>query len=354
MIYLIVSGKSGKSGKSEKFKNAALLESALESDKKNNWAEVLLEFPNGGKIKGGDQVYVDISGLSQADLKKTLEKIKKNGAFWGIVDPLGVSEDPASFIFDGAIDYIGPALIKNGLNKKRFTLAFSRAIEKSEPTDTGVPNKSSRKKAAGKTGQTDKKRDPKPPGDKFEGWKSVRPGTTGTFFFLFVSLSGKSDLRSTVGEVSFKTVKNRLNDVLQQVLWKANALLWMETEGSSLFLVPSELPYGKAAIEETLKTILNSKLIGLEKLGLSVPVEFTCALHYGQTVFQAPGKTGGIISETVNYIFHLGSKKAEEGRLTISGNVPEEVLSGGLQDFFSPVGVFEGIPVSHSKRFVYK
>ena len=348
MIYILASGKSGKFG------NAAILESALEPDKKNNWAEVLLEFPAGGKIKGGDQVYLDISGLSQADLKKTLGQIKKCDAFWGIVDPLGVSEDPASFFFDGAIDYIGPALIKKGLSKKRFALAFSQAIEKSDPYEAMPHSNHPVKKAPKREGQVSKKTDQKFIAGKFEGWKSVRPGTTDAFFFLFVSLSGKSDLRSTVGEVSFKTVKNRLNDVLQQVLWKANALLWMETEGSSLFLVPSGLPHGKAAIEETLKIILNSKLIGLEKLGLSVPVEFTCALHYGQTVFQPPGKTGSVISETVNYIFHLGSKKAEEGRLTISGDVPEEVFSSGLQDFFSPAGVFEGIPVRQSKRFVYK
>ena len=351
MIYIIASGKSGKSGK---FGNAASLESALENDGKNNWAEVLLEFPTDGRVKGGDQVYVDISGLTLADLKKTLAPIKKCGAFWGVIDPMGVSEDPASFFFDGAIDYIGPALIKKGLSKKRFALAFSQAIEKSSPEDTGTANKRPAKKASGKTEKTDKKKDPKLLAGKFEGWKSVRPGATDTFFFLFVSLSGKSDLRSSVGEVSFKTVKNRLNDVLQQCLWKANALLWMETEGSSLFLVPSGLPYGKAAIEETLKIILNSKLIGLEKLGLTVPVDFTCALHYGQTVFQAPGKTGSVISETVNYIFHLGSKKAEAGRLTISDDIPEEVLSGGLMEFFTPAGVFEGIPVRHSKRFVYK
>jgi len=354
MIYVIVSGKSGKSGKPEKSKNAALFESALEPDKKNNWAEVLLEFPADEKIKAGDQVYVDISGLSQADLKKALVPIKKCGAFWGIVDPEGSSEDPASFFFDGAIDYIGPALIKKGLRKKRFALAFSSAIDKNDSDDTEAACKSPAKKTSSKAGQTEKKKDPKLPPEKFEGWKSIRPGTTDTFYFLFVSLSGKSDLRSTVGEVSFKTVKNRLNEVLQQCLWKANALLWMETEGSSLFLVPSAVPHGKAAIEEALKLILNSKLIGLEKLGLAVPVEFTCAIHYGQTVFQPPGKTGGVISETVNYIFHLGSKKAEEGRLTISDDIPEEVLSGGLKDFFSPAGVFEGIPVRHSKRFVYK
>jgi hypothetical protein len=50
----------------------------------------------------------------------------------------------------------------------------------------------------------------------------------------------------------------------------------------------------------------------------------------------------------------LGTKKAEPGRLTISDDVPEEALPNGLKDLFMPAGVFEGIDISHSKRFIYK
>jgi hypothetical protein len=84
--------------------NSEVLKRALERDKKNDWAEILPKFPAGGKIKAGDQAYIDITGLSQADLKKTIAQIKKSGAFWGIIDPDGSSEDPASFFFDGASD----------------------------------------------------------------------------------------------------------------------------------------------------------------------------------------------------------------------------------------------------------
>jgi hypothetical protein len=92
----------------------------------------------------------------------------------------------------------------------------------------------------------------------------------------------------------------------------------------------------------------------MEKLGLTNPVEFTFALHYGQTTFQAPGKTGAVISESVNYIFHLGIKRANPGRLTISKDMPEEVLPDGLRDFFMDVEEFEGISIRHSRRFIYK
>jgi hypothetical protein len=155
-----------------------------------------------------------------------------------------------------------------------------------------------------------------------------------------------------LGEAAFDVMKNRLRDVLQQALREAGALLWMETETNCLFLVPPQASSGKAAVEGALKLIANSHFTAIEKLGLAVPVELTCALHYGKTVFHAPGKTGAVISDAVNYIFHLGAKHAEKGRLTISGDVPAEVRGGGLADLFSAAGVYEEIPIEHSRRFI--
>ena len=48
------------------------------------------------------------------------------------------------------------------------------------------------------------------------------------------------------------------------------------------------------------------------------------------------------------------AKKAEPGRLTISDDIPEEVIPKGIEDLFNSAGVFEGIPVRHSRRFVYE
>ena len=157
-----------------------------------------------------------------------------------------------------------------------------------------------------------------------------------------------------IGENAFSALRLRLRELLQHRLKEAESLLWMDTESNCLFLIPPRAACCKAAIKAVLKIILNSRLIGIEKLGLSIPVEFTFALHYGQTTYQTPGKTGSIISESVNYIFHLGTKKAEAGRLTVSDDVPEEALPEGLLDLFNPAGLFEGIPIRHSRRFIHK
>jgi len=327
-------------------KNLPVLHSSLGSDKRIPWVKLLKQLPPDYKPKRGDQVYYDIFGLDPAEQKKISGVLKKSGAFWGIIDPKGTAVDPASFFFKGAADYIGPNLIKKGLNKRRFTEAFQRTRRRAGDASTAYYANTEYNRAGIKRTKY------KLPAGKFPGWKSLRSGTSETFFFLFVSLSGSLNLRTILGEAAFTVLKNRLREVLQQSFRESDALLWMETEGNNLLLIPPKLSNARIAVETAYKMILNSKLIGIEKFGLSIPVDFTFALHYGQTIFQAPGKTGAVISESVNYIFHLGTKKAETGRLTISGDVPDGIISEGISDLVVPAGVFEGIPILHTERFL--
>ena len=325
MIYIFTSKKS------------TALESALKPVLKHIKVEQLSRLSKGQTIQPDDMAYLDISSLSQAELKKNIGRLKKGEFFWGIIDPKGEANDPASFFFEGAGDYIGPSLIKKGLTKKRFDLAYSIAVDKGKKIEQGGKDK-----------------DIKLLTGKFEGWKSMQSGKTGTFLFLFVSIVADSSLRSLIGEKPFVTVKNRQREALVHQLTEADALLWMETEINSLFLIPPIAANGRTAVEASLKMLLNSRLFTAEKMGLSIPAELSFALHYGQSIFEAPGKTGTVVSQTINYIFHLGTKRAEAGRLTISNDVPGEVIPDGLEDLFVQAGTFEGIPIRHSKRFLYE
>jgi hypothetical protein len=60
-----------------------------------------------------------------------------------------------------------------------------------------------------------------------------------------------------------------------------------------------------------------------------------------------------VVSDAVNFIFHLGYKRAEPGRLTISDEVPEEAVPEGLRDLFVPAGEYEGRSLVHSRRFTH-
>ncbi|MDR0601765.1 MAG: hypothetical protein LBG42_05225 [Treponema sp.] len=296
----------------------------------------------------GDLSYLDISGLGPAEIKKALALLKKSCAAspWGIFDPGGLSSDPASFFFEGASDYVGKAAV-TGLSKKRLTAAASWR----EAAGTAGAGKTRSSKTAP---EIPPKKSARLPSGKFEGWKSIRTGTVTPVFFLYIALSaGDDNLRSRLGEAAFTTTRNRLRDFLQQQFAGASALLWMESESNFLFLVPPQAAPAKAALTAGLKLVLSAPLAGPENFGLSVPVIFTVALHYGKTAFQAPGKTGTVVSDAVNFVFHLGVKYAEPGRFTMSDEVPAEAVPPGLADLFIPAGEYEGFAIRHSRRFVY-
>jgi hypothetical protein len=286
-----------------------------------------------------DILYLDISGMEKAALKKAIALLKKTSLPWGIIDPKGEAPDPAEFFFAGASDYIGPKIIKEGLKGKRLAAAL---LWKLAGKQTEKPGKAE-----------DSVKVPKLPLGKFEGWSSIRAGTTANFFFLFVSIDGGQGIRGTLGEAAFTSTKNRFRAFLQQRFESAKALLWMETESNSLLLIPPRAPLIRQAVLSSLKIIMAAPLIGIENLGLSIPVRFTFALHYGKTAYHAPGRTGTVISDAVNFIFHLGTNRAEPGRLTVSGETPPDAIPEELEDMFQKAGEFEGRDLRHSRRFAY-
>jgi hypothetical protein len=190
--------------------------------------------------------------------------------------------------------------------------------------------------------------------NKFAGWNTLKSGEVAPFFFLYANFQGKSNLRSRLGENGFNVLKIRLRNMLQQSFAEADALLWMETESDYLFLIPPKKQNAKKIVTCCLRTLLANPLIIAEKLGLvNFSADFIFSLHYGKTPFKAPGKTGTVISEAVNFIFHLGAKFSKPGRLSISDSVPRDIIPDQLQDMFIDVGSFEDSKIIHSKKFLY-
>jgi hypothetical protein len=99
--------------------------------------------------------------------------------------------------------------------------------------------------------------------------------------------------------------------------------------------------------------VVSAPLIVLETLAVAIPSNIVFALHYGVINYKQPGKTGTIISDAVNFIFHLGAKKAEPGRLTISGDLPDVTVPENLKDLFIPAGEYEGRKIWQTKKFSY-
>lgn len=289
----------------------------------------------------GDIAYLDLSGLDADARRKAVSSLRKRCAdsAWAVADPDGTIDDPASLFFAGASDYLGPAACRAGVDKARIRAALAFAAAR------GGTNGA----AAAQAGPASC-----PEGDQassFEGWKSILPGTVYPFHFLYVSVSAHMNLKTRLGESGYIAFRDKLRLLIQQSLTEADPLLWMETDAGALFLIPPRARNVAAATEACLRMLLGAPLIACERLGLPFPIRFSFAMHYGATEYAPPGRTGTIVSDAVNYSFHLGAKKAEPGRLTVSGEAAPLVVTRAFEDVFVPVGSFEGRAVLHSRRF---
>jgi hypothetical protein len=292
-----------------------------------------------------DMSYIDVSSADDKEAIRLIGVLKRHclQSPWGIVDLKGILQDPANWFFNGASDYIGAETIKLGIKGKRFSQIQAFFASRNDIQDEAVmavPIASANKKVS--------------ISNKFSGWNTIKTDEICPFFFLYVSFQGKSNVRARLGENGFNVLKIRLRNLLQQSFSESDALLWMETESDFLFLIPPKYQNAKSAVVACLKTLISMPLIIAEKFGLiNFSADFVFALHYGKVPFKAPGKTGTVISEAVNFIFHLGAKFAKPGRLSISGDVPRAVVPDKLQDMFIDAGTFEDSRIIHSKKFVY-
>ncbi|MDR0321195.1 MAG: hypothetical protein LBI28_06805 [Treponema sp.] len=297
----------------------------------------------------GDITYIDVSGLTVADYKKLLGSLKNSCKGWGIIDPKGSIKDVATLFFEGASDYLGPGVLKEAIEPKHFKQAVQWRKEAAKAAENADEDS-----AKGEGGSTFLNSSIKLPAvSAFPGWKKMETGKVMPFYLLYCSLQGKVSLDDRLDEKTVAKVHKRFLNVLDNNFYKGDGLLWMNSGRDCLFLIPPRVKNVEEAIKASLNVIISAPQITLEALNISIPANFVFALHYGSITYKPPGRTGTIVSDAINFVFHLGAKKAEPGRLTVSGELPGVTIPKSLQDCFSSAGEFEGRKIWHTKKFSY-
>jgi len=300
-----------------------------------------------------DITYVDVSGLDAAELKKTITQTKKSckDSAWGIIDAKGSVKDSASLFFEGASDYLSAAVLKtpDGFDSKRLKDALHW-----RKTAASAVVSANDEKTENSSGGFLKSGVKLPAASAFPGWKKMQTGKSMPFYLLYCSLQGKVALDSRLEGKALSQVHKKFAALLSGKFKEADGLLWMDTGKDCLFLLPPKAKNAEAAIKACLGMIVASPLIVLETLGVNIPANFVFALHYGSISYIPPGKTGTVVSDAVNSVFHLGAKKAEPGRLTISGALPDVSIPKSCLDIFAPCGEYEGRKVWQTKKFKYE
>jgi hypothetical protein len=306
---------------------------------------------------GDDLSYLDVTGFKKgAALKKIIVQLLKScrKSPWGIVDPKGNVKDISLLFIEGASDYFGPAFFKGSGKIDPKRLKEAHLWRKAFVTANAALGKASADSSGEAEGSSIFKTGIKfPPESSFPGWKKMETGKTMPFFILYCSLKGKTPLDTRLDDKTINQIYQKFLNILDNDFYEGDGLLWMNTGRDCLFLLPPRVKSVDSVIKACMKMIVSAPMISTESLGIPVPTNFVFVLHYGSVSYKPPGKTGTVVSDAINFIFHLGTKKAQAGRLTISSEVPDKTIPLPLQDCFVPAGEFEGRKIWHSRKFSY-
>lgn len=279
------------------------------------------------KRSGADFVYFDAAAVPPARLAELSAKME-GGAPWGVLDPYGAVEDPAALLRSGASDYLGPALLRRGaaVTGERVREAASFAARRAASAGA---RKACDDGGAGRDAA-------------FPGWGKLVEGETYRFLFCFASIADQGRVQARIGERRMDALRAAFRDHLDGWARERGGIVWIHDAASNLLLFP--IPPADGGAGEPLlgafRMVLDQILLGYETFRMEVPLGFRFAFHSGEAPWKRPGATGSVVSEHVNFIYHLGARGAPRSALVVSEDAgPEPAF---LADLFEDAGAFEG------------
>lgn len=284
----------------------------------------------------GAYVYFD-AGLGAERVLELAAKLEGLGACgWGVLDRDGSSADPAAYFFAGASDYVGPALFKAGLQPGRLGEALEYACRLEEASSDDGPD--------GEAAPADAA---KPP--RFPGWTGLKEGAEVAVRFCYAAIGDQGGLLERIGDKRLDKLREEFATFLEPWSKECGGIVWIRERAGSLLLFPPE-DEGMNPVLAAFRLLLDRALVGYEVFKLEVPLTFRFAFHAGRTMWRKPGSTGSVISEDVNFVFHLGMKAAGDGYILASAEA-EKTIPASLRDLFTGSGDFEGRSLLASRKF---
>lgn len=269
-------------------------------------------------------VYLDARGLEREALLDAAAWLSgRPGIAWGVVDPDGEVADPAALFFAGATDYLGPGILP--VDETRLRIALGRAHRDDEAPEPETAR-------------------------SFPGWAKLREGKEYDFLFCHAAIGEPDRLREAIGEKRLAKLKEAFAAHMAEIAEGIDGKAWiLDSQGLLLAFPPKDLP--DSPVLAAFELLLDRALVGYEVFKLEVPLTFRFAFHAGKAPWRPPGATGTVVSEDVNFIFHLANRGGHDGRITLSQACADAVPSQ-LADVFQPAPAFEGHEILISRRFL--
>lgn len=268
-------------------------------------------------------VYFDITGLSIASVRSRIRTLSEYlDRRFGIVDRNGTIRDVAEVFHRGASDYVDSKLLREKVTVGRFARVLESAIQPQlEPPILTTPSVSRTFRPSG----TD--------------WIDIEDGREYTFQMLYVGLDLTKDVRRKSSDERIRSLRKTVQSILTYSFSSSRGRIWLWKEDDGVLLCPFD---GErvTSLLPAIRLVLNRALINAEQLSFSMSVTWRMALHVGNTTYRASGQTGAIVSEDLNYVFHVGQRALSPGQLGITDHVMT-LISPRARDAFAEGPVFE-------------
>ena len=275
----------------------------------------------------GTLVYLDLSGLETPQITRYIRTLSRSDSlFYGLLDPLNKIKDVAHLFHGGAADYVDKTGIKKGIDLQRlkqisgYLADIGRVLAQPAEEKTREAVKSKYISSG-------------------HDWKEIAQGKEYTFCLMFVELDGAVEMERMYGRDTLAKALGSFRKYVENLVGSFNGRIWIWSGFGGVILFPFNLKRIDA-LKCGFRLMLVKHLYDIEESIFPNFISFRLALSIGNLVYTEVG-TGHVISDSLNYIYHLGQQFAEPGKFYIS----EEVLlisHTAFLKFFVEVGDFEG------------
>ncbi len=275
-------------------------------------------------------LYIDFASMGRRSLPELIERLSAaRRLHWAVIDRGRVISDPAALFHAGALDYIGPEATEGFITPQRVETVLAYAA---------------RSDALGSKAKGHKARMP-----AFQSWNSMVEGKSYELLVLYLGIWDAEGLRTRLGEGRFSRLKASALGLANGLIQEHGGQLWISDDRSFLALFQPEALNG--LLSSCISLLANMRLISYEQFRLEQEVGcLSMALQRCTLPWQKPGQTGTIVSDAINYIYHLGRKYTAPCVIDLVDDAAHE-LNPRLETLLCAPESFEGKSVRRFAGF---